>query len=565
MEGITDAFRERRQRGDSSATASAEPESGDNTDDIITISGAPDDDDDEEVQIRLAARRKRAARNGSISDENDSDDADFELGNNYKRLGEDDECVQCGNTFSVTVYSRFLDAKKGYLCDSCNEEVKKRERNARRNQLSARRKRKKVAEALLDKKTVRFPTLQDLCIRKITANIADVEVLGDIGQVNMNKISQILSRNRSLDSSTVALFLHPGLKTLQFWDCSNVDSDALNKIASFCPNLELLTLYMCGQLHNDNLSYFSSQLSLQELCLNGPFLISDTMWQDFFEAGGSKLARFEVRNTHRFGNDSLISLLENCGKNLTLLKLSRLDGITSGAVLELIPHYVQPALLTHFELSYPFKEDLVTDDLLVNLLSVTGESLTHLNLDLCSNLTDRFLHEGVMRFCPRLTHLSIKGLDQLTNDGVAMAFSDYSAVNGGGLISLDISKCENLGNEALHAILAHSGHTLVELQTNLVYGLTKDFFMQILTEDLHPSKKKAENTESDPFYGHVSFPLLTRWDAGFVRAVDDEVLSLVSKNCSKLAYVEVYGNNKCTSKARVRDDLLIIGRQSDVI
>lgn len=564
MEGITDAFRERRLRDDTSATASAEPESGDTSDNIVTVSGAPGGEDDDEAEIRLAARRKRA-RNGSISDDNDSDDADFELGNNYRRLGDDDECVECGNTFSVTVYSRFLEAKKGYLCDGCNEELKKREKNARRNQLSARRKRKKVAEALLDKKTVRFPTLQDLCIRKITANIADVEVLGDIGQVNMNKISQILSRNRSLDNSTVALFLHPGLKTLQFWDCSNVDSDALNKIASFCPHLELLTLYMCGQLHNDNLAYFSSQLSLQELCLNGPFLISDSMWQDFFETGASKLARFEVRNTHRFGNDSLISLLENCGKNLTMLKLSRLDGITSEAVFDLIPHYVLTALLTHFELSYPHKEDLVTDDLLVNLLSVTGESLTHLNVDLCSNLTDRFLHEGVMRFCPRLTHLSMKGLHQLTNEGVAMAFSDYSAVNSGGLISLDISKCEHLGNEAVHAILAHSGHTLVELNTNLVYGITKDFLMQILTDDSHPSKKRSENDSDTAFFSHVSFPLLTRWDTGFVRAMDDEVLSMVSKTCSKLAYVEVYGNNKCTSKARVRDDLLIIGRQSDVI
>lgn len=70
----------------------------------------------------------------------------------------------------------------------------------------------------------------------------------------------------------MTLFLTPDLKRLEFWDCSNVDSDSLNKIASFCPNLESLTLFMCGQLHNDNLQYFATNLTkLHDLALNGPF------------------------------------------------------------------------------------------------------------------------------------------------------------------------------------------------------------------------------------------------------------------------------------------------------
>ena len=64
------------------------------------------------------------------------------------------------------------------------------------------------------------------------------------------------------------------------------------------------------------------------------------MWQDYFEEAGSRLTKFEIRNTHRFGNDSLISLLENTGKNLTSLKLSRLDGLNSSEIYGLIPHYI---------------------------------------------------------------------------------------------------------------------------------------------------------------------------------------------------------------------------------
>ena len=71
---------------------------------------------------------------------------------------------------------------------------------------------------------------------------------------------------------------------------------------------------------------------MTELSLNGPFLISDVMWQDYFEEAGNRLTKFEIRNTHRFGNDSLISLLTNAGRNLTSLKLSRLDGLNAADV-----------------------------------------------------------------------------------------------------------------------------------------------------------------------------------------------------------------------------------------
>ena len=629
-EGITDAFRQRRAREAEVAAATTDattaattqettPEAEENDVSMENSSGEgsparsrrasrhqlstptrkdrddEEEDDEEIIQMRKAAKRKlRAARRGangtrrkrglpgdsddsdndssddSNGDDNYSDDVDDLENANMKGFGEQDTCVDCGDKFELSVYSRYVKEKSGYLCESCNKLWKERERKARANQLNARKKRKRVAQALLNKTTVKIPKLQDVCIKKITQNIEDVDVLGDIGQVNLNKISQILSKNRSLNDKTISLFLSPDLKNISFWDCSNVDSDSLNKIASFCPNLESLTLFMCGQLHNDNLEYFASNLThLNSLSLNGPFLISDKMWQAYFTQVAGRIQVFEVRNTHRFGNESLLSLLENCGKDLTSLKLSRLDGITTQDAYNEISKHITQSKLLHLEISYPTNEDLITDEMIIELLQKTGDALVSLNVDGCSALTERFLLEGVSKYCHNLTKFSMKNLDQVSNEGFAEAFNAFSKVNAGGLIEVNLMKCTDLGDEAIYALLNHSCHTLVELSINSLHRITSDFLSQILTDDNHQFKKQLKERHSEDltvkFYHQVPLLLLTYLDASFVRAVDNEILSLIGDSCPKLQIIEVYGDNRCNGRASVKEGLMVIGRQTDEI
>lgn len=591
VEGITNAFRQRREREETEQSEPPEEASGTsatNTPELSTEASLTLEVDDEEDQIRAAGRRKRKlakTRRGedpsdSSSDSNfsvnDASDSDEDEG--YRKFGEQDDCVECGNPFTLSVYSRYLDDSKGYLCEDCNEVLKKKEKAMRRNQLNARKRRKKLAQALLDKTTVRLPTLQDVCIRTITGNIQDVEALGDIGQVNINKILKILSKNRSLNDSTVSLFLKPDLKSLELWDCSNVNSDSFNKIAAYCAQLESLTLFMCGQFHNDNLQYYKDKLpGLKSLSLNGPFLISNAVWQEFFNQAVCALEGFEVRNTHRFNNDSLITLLEKRGSLLTLLRLSRLDGLDSAAVYELIPQYLAPALLTNLELSYPAEEDLISDDLLIHILAITGETLKELNVDGCSALTDTFLLEGVAKFCPNLEVLSMKNLNALTDEGFAEAFGEFATINSGGLVTVDLTKCTGLGDAAANALLRHSGNTMVELSMNSMDKLTKDFLLQIVTDDSAPWKKSleqsikdgindgAEEEEKKRYYERIQLPLVTKLDIGFVRSFDDELIQRFGEHCAKLAIIEVYGDPGCTSKATYRPDLLVIGRQGDLV
>lgn len=624
VEGITDAFRQRqsRQTNGRSGRFAATSETPDPETPLSDGNGRSS-------ELQTAD----ASLDASDDDDLEYNDAAFNP-EDFKQLGEEDTCVDCGNPFTLTVYSRFVEASKGYICEDCNEILRKRERSVRKSQTAARKRRKKVAKALLDKKTVRLASLQDVCIKVISNHIEDVEILGDIGQNNINKISKILSKNRSLNDSTVTLFLNPSIKALQLWDCSNVTSDSFNKIAAYCSQLESLTLFMCGQLHNDNMTYFVDKLpNLKELALNGPFLISTPKWVEFFEQTSSPLELFEVRNTHRFGNDSLISLLEKHGSQLTLLKLSRLDGLDSEAVYELIPQYLAPSKLEVLEISYPHQLSLIDDDLLIHILATTGDTIKHLNVDGCSKLTDLFLTEGVAKFCPVLESLSIRGLEFITNEGMRDAFIELAEINYGGLLSIDLTKCTGLGNEAVEAVLKHSGKTLVELSLNSIDKLTNSFLLQILTDDADELKVKIQQSIEDGindgieeeeaaaaaaaaaaeevvdleedgnnqengingdvdgevdgevdgndldidqinggaiqvrqrvvFYPKISLPLLTKLDIGFVRGFDDVVLGKVSDECPKLAIVEVFGNNRCTNKARIRDDLLVIGIQGE--
>lgn len=454
-------------------------------------------------------------------------------------------CLECDQNFEISVYSKKMEkyGRVGYLCPSCTKIQLRRERLAKKHEIEARKRRKKIAAALLNKKQFLLPSLQDFCINIITENINDVELLGEIGHHNKMKICRILAKNRSLNNKTLNLFLDNKTTELEFWDCSKLDKNSMDKIAAYCPKLESLTLNMCGQFHNDNLKYFGSKLSsLKSLSLNGPFLINDDSWQAFFESNvGKNLKHFRLTNTHRFSNDSLVSLLENCGSSLETLSLSRLDGLNSKPVYDLLPHFLSN--LKHLEISSPHNENLIDDDLIINLLAINCDTLTSLNLDKCSGLTNRVLSEGIKLFGSNLTKLSLADLDQIDDVGFDDLFTNWE-INGG-LTDINLERCISLTDGSVFKMLSHSSQTLVQLNLNSVKNISKIMF------------SKLSRT--------LTFPLLYSFDVGFVRSVDDSVLAIISRICPKLEILEVYGNNRCTEKALIRDDLTVIGRQTDSI
>jgi DNA repair protein RAD7 len=479
-----------------------------------------------DVEEIIAAGRQKRRRRGEV------DDDDTTLGNEGAKI-----CVSCGSRFTVTVYT--VEIKEGLLCRPCGRKRNSELRGKKQAQASARKKRKQLAKALLERTEVKVPTLQDQCVRLIVKFIDDVEILGDVGIENSLKLSRILSRSRKLNSSTMKLFLDPQQKALEFWDCSELDSNCLSLIPAVCPNLERLTLGMCGQLSNDNLMYFATNLpNLKSIYLDGPFLINKNTWITFLETAGPRLEELTIRSTHRVDSEILAHLVENCS-NLVSLTLSRLSDLKDPAAIDILATLTK---LEHLEISHPDQDlasSLVTDEGLINILNQVGSQLHTLILDGCLGLTDNLLVSGIAPCCGALSHLSLQSTD-LTNEGIARLFENWS-INSG-LEKLNLERCIKLGDKALDAIVSHSGSTLVELNINSCQDVTKQSLNQMVD----------------------NMPNLTCVDLGFVRAVDDDLITCMSERMKYLRSISVYGVPRVTQACRIRNGLLLFGRQSDV-
>lgn len=143
---------------------------------------------------------------------------------------------------------------------------------------------------------------------------------------------------------------------------------------------------MCGQLNHESLLYIAEKLpNLKSLNLDGPFLINEDTWEKFFVIMKGRLEEFHISNTHRFTDKSLSNLLINCGSTLVSLGLSRLDSISNYALL---PQYLVNDEFHSLCIEYPFNEEDVNDEIIINLLGQIGRTLRKLVLNGCIDLTD---------------------------------------------------------------------------------------------------------------------------------------------------------------------------------
>lgn len=547
-------------------------------------------DSDDDMVIPTPHKKRAIRRRNFAGSESDSDsdvpDPDFlnsefhdvenneqlfrEVNKDQGRIpGQTDFCASCHCKFTVTLTSepapphlQIDDKQHLLLCPSCTKEARDKGKAKRTGALSAdaiaasRMQRKRVAAALLDRKELTVPSLMDICISLISTHIDDVEALGDIGTANQKKLSRILSRNRSLNSKTIKLFLDPAAKELEFWDCSEVNKDSLNLIAAYCPNIESLTLSMCGHLTNDNLSYFAANLrKLKSITLDGPFLVSSEAWGKFFLAMAGQLERVDIRNSHRFDSEAFAILVESFPQ-LTHLTLHRMSGLTDPAAFLMIPLLTN---LVHLDLSHPPQDivmageiDLITDETMTVILNSIGSQLETLVLDGCSELSDAFITDALRPCCcgSRLTRLSLASLDRITDSVVADLFNTWYKRHDSSLTrlsNLTLDRCYSLGDLAMQAMFNYTRPAIVQLSIASLPDVSVVPF-QAAFVDAAPSKQ---------------FPNLTDANFSFVRAMTNRLVEGLVDRAPSLEYIEVFGVPKVNRACSIKSGVKIIGRQDD--
>lgn len=439
--------------------------------------------------------------------------------------------------------------------EASNENIAKQKAKSRKL-LETRRRRKRKAEKLLENDDDTVPSLQELSLRKISENIISWrsdnydknnpffaqlrESLGGISLENMTKLANSLTRNRALDDSTLQLFLKTELKSLTFYDCSKISFDGYKTLTIFSPKLESLSLHMCGQLNNEALLYMAEKLpNLSSIKLDGPFLINEDTWNKFFQMMQGRLKEFHISNTHRFTDANLSTLLVNCHTTLQSLKLCRLDSISNYSIL---PQYFQNENFHTLKLEYPYNEEDITDEIVINILGQIGQSLTTLSLNGCLELTDSIIINGLGAFASgtnnvndKLTSLELEELDLLTSDALVYLLSQISFTS---LKYLSLKRCLQLDDSVIQELMINAAKDSIErLDINSLKNLTQEAFTL------------------------MSCPNLKYLNLGFVRCVNNELIEKLIRENDKLKLIDVFGDNLITDSVKITNSVTLVGRQ----
>jgi len=361
--------------------------------------------------------------------------------------------------------------------------------------------------------------------------IDDVEALGDIGTINMDRICQIISRNRSLNNATLKLFLDPGSQRLTLHDCAKIGADELKTVAAFVPTLKHLRLVNCGKMNDEVLDYYAKKLpALESFHISGAFLVSRECYINFFTKVGQRLTSLTLSSTARTNKDVFTSIVQNCPK-LVELRLSNLARFDDDALRMLSPLQNLEVL----DISYAGME--ITDEAVVEILDSIGSGLKELNLSgnlALSTPTAQAIHAC----CTRLQTLNLSECDLFTSEDIVAIFTNWTKNRG--LVELNLSRVVEFDSAGLMAVAKHSGHSLEILDINSCSMIEKDGLIKALNE----CKR------------------LGKIDVGFVRDVDDEVVEAIQKNGAKS--FSVWGCSRVTEVLQVDHNRVMVGREADL-
>ncbi|KAL2313713.1 DNA repair protein rhp7 [Schizosaccharomyces pombe] len=479
----------------------------------------------------LRNQKKKKKTDEEAEDNEDTFSMNSRAGFSYKareHTGKLDFCAHCNCRFTITPYSKYSNSEKGWLCYPCSRGAEDRSVPELRTRKRKALTRKKVAAATMDEE-ISVPKLQDLCIRVIAEYINDIEAFGDIGQVNMDKISQIISKNRSLNDTTVKLFLSGGQTELKLYDCSKITADSLFQIAQYCPNLQTLHLTYCGQMQDQVLHFYADHLTeLTDVSFQGAFLVSSSEWINFFKKRGSKLMSLELTDTARI-HVSVINAIVDCCPNLISLSLSRIFYLDDECVRLL----AGCRNLVSLKIESP--GGIINDGSILDVLNQIGSGLHTLSLSGCTKLTDEVLKQGIGPCCGRLKHLNLSGLELLTDDEASIVFGEWKIQSG--LETLSLRRCLSLGDKTVRAVLVNSGHTLRTLDLNGMSFVTDEALQYIVNFPL---------------------PMLKALDVSWIRGMNDKLVCEFESKKPTLEKLLVWGDNHVLMPS---NRLLLIGRE----
>ncbi|KAE8674334.1 EIN3-binding F-box protein 2 [Hibiscus syriacus] len=240
------------------------------------------------------------------------------------------------------------------------------------------------------------------------------------------------------------------LKQMCLRKCCFVSDNGLLAFAKSVGSLEYLQLEECNRITQSGIFGVLSNGGLKSLTLVKCMGIKDISLEVPLPTPCNLLKSLSVRNCPGFGTRSLAMVGKLCPR-LQHLDLSGLYGITTAGLLPLLESC--EAGLVKVNLSSCLN---MTDEVVLALTRLHGETLEFLNLDGCRKITDASL-VSIADNCIFLSDLDISRC-AITDSGVA-ALSRVEQLN---MQVLSLSGCSGVSNKIL-PLLKKLGKTLVGL------------------------------------------------------------------------------------------------------
>lgn len=408
-------------------------------------------------------------------------------------------CIKCKGRFV-----RRLDDETGQsVCPTCISGGPSKKKPIPRKRKIVAIQKEPISKEIL-------PSLRDICIAVVASYVDDLDSFGIISEESVEKLAKIISKNRKLNDVTSRLFMEPLNTRLRLYDCTNMNEVSLLNISQFCPRLQYLQLVYCGNITDKVLHAYADRLpSLKSLQVSGAFLVKSEVWDYFFKTVSTRLEYFEVRHTARFSEDNVITLTKNC-PNLRELRMGQLFNMDSGWLC----HIAGLKNLTVLEIAWPSGLSTLQTKDVVDLLSKIGPQLTELSLKGGTDLEDKVLTKGILKYCTNLKKLNLEQCHKLTAKAMIDLMNSWKAA---GLTHLNVERCILFDDKVLKAIVNHSGSTLQHLSIHSLEKIT------------------VAGLES------LNCKELAYLDCGFIRSVDDFVVKNIIDSSASLETLKLFG------------------------
>ncbi len=508
-----------------------------------------------EFKRRKVEEKSKKRQKGSDEEEDgDYDYDDDAIARNmlYKKAqplpGQFENCEVCEKRFTVTAYSK-TGPNGGLLCTKCSKELGKEEKKQQPKKRGPQKGKRRQTESdrMMGDVKPGAKSLVEICVRKVAANIVDIEEFGDLPESLLDRLSQLLSQKRALDPRTLELFLQSDATRIAIYDAAKLETDDFEKIFSFMPELEDVNLRNAGQMKDAVLTYMlDHNPKIRHLQLCAANLITNQGWLELFQRQGPKLESFKTSDLDAAMDDTSIEALVRHSPKLQRLKLKKCWQTTEASIhsLTTLPN------LQHLSLSICPEIHPSTLSILITTL---GNPLKTLSLQSFHNADDTTL-TAIHTTCTHLTKLRFTNNTTCTDAGFTTLFTNWPNPP---LSFLDLSDNRDIDNAnpdgptdspiglastGFKTLMSHSGPALEHLNLKACRHISHEALLEV-------------------FHPHTyTYPALRDVDLSFVAPVDEVVMTAIFRTCPRLEKLAVFGCNQVRGReVRIPAGVAVIG------